>query len=182
MIRNLFTFTDGKGNTLSGHSIIINRSLTTSGGTITITATDSDGNSEVITFNISVEVTTSDAESALKGIGIDSLITGKGSSASVKGDLSGLSTGDLAHFSISATISTAAVDGTSSTPDGTAGVITVTATPKDGFVLSGGESSLTTTVALPPTPFTRTYASENDLINAIKGFVDDPTNNIGVGQ
>ncbi|RTZ69320.1 MAG: hypothetical protein DSZ21_00105 [Tenericutes bacterium] len=182
MIKNAFSFTDSKGNALTGNSITVDKSsLTEDGGSITITVTDADGNVETLTFNISI-TRTSEVQSALNGLSLDSLVSGAGASTTIKGDLSSLSTGDLKHFTITATISKAAVDGTSSAPDGTDGEITITATPKDGFVLSGGESSLSRTITIPKVTYIKVFATENDLINAVKGFADDATKNLQVGN
>jgi len=87
-------------------------------------------------------------EAALNKLTFNDIATGAGASSILKSDLSTLETGDLKHFNISAKITTMAVDGTKNSPTGTDGEITITATPKKGYILSGKEGSLTTTITI----------------------------------
>ena len=133
-----------------------------SGGESSLTATITlPATAYVAPVQQDVSVDTTTTQTALSALTDSQLLAADGS---LKADLTGLSTGDLENFDITAVL-TLAVDGTASNVDGTDGSIVVTATPKTHFVLSGGESSLTATIALPATAYVAPVPATQYFVN-----------------
>ncbi|RTZ69319.1 MAG: hypothetical protein DSZ21_00100 [Tenericutes bacterium] len=186
VVRDLFAFSDSDENHLSGSSITIDRSsLTATGGTIRVTATDSKGHSLTISFVIRQRaIGTITVQEALNNIPLSSVVTGQGAAATIKDDLSSLETGVLEHFDISARISTPAIDGTKNSPQGSDGQVIIAARPKEGFALSTLDGALIATINIPKINYIdrKVFDNKNDLINAVKGLAENASFNVHVGE
>jgi len=137
---------------------------------------------QVVPHDKQIDVTS--AQSALDNLLLSDVATGSGSLTSIKSDLSSLETGILAHFTLTAQVSTRAVDGTSTTPNGQDGTITIIARPKVGYGLPGGVGSLTRTITIqaidyvapqqPVTPSgTHTSTSATSSTHSISDITDE---------